>query len=147
MPLLTTLLGFIPSLISATSDHLKTKAELRKVQATGEIKLAEAEINAKIARAQANDAADNDLDSISLKDRGYKDDYLLFLTTSPLVLLFLSPLLSINSVVELQAAVLSGFAALEKTPEYYWWALGIIYIDTFGFRRFFRQLIEKRFGA
>jgi hypothetical protein len=147
MSMLAVLAGFIPDLISAGKDYVARKQSIRKVKTEGAVRLEEAKVTATIKRIETLDTADNSLDMLSVKDRGYKDDYLLLITTAPLVLLFVAPVLSVDSVTELQDAVLNGFKALEQTPEYYWYALAIIYIDTFGFRRFFRQLIEKRMGV
>ena len=106
---------------------------------------------ASIKRISDGDASAAELDRISMGQRGWKDDYLLLLTTLPLALLFIAPLLSISSVEEIHAAVESGFVALNKTPEYYWYALALIYIDTFGFRRMlrvgFERWISKKLGT
>ena len=36
----------------------------------------------------------------------------------------------------------AGFLALNNVPEYYWYALGMIYIDTFGLRGILRVTFE-----
>jgi len=98
------------------------------------------EHKAKIARIQSGDNNAAELDRLSIAQRGWKDDYLLLITTAPLVLLFIGPLFSVEGLTE---AVKAGFVALESLPEYFWYALGIIYIDTFGFRRMVRVAVER----
>ena len=69
-----------------------------------------------------------------------------------MALLFVAPLVELWQAEvyrpgDLQAAVKMGFSGLQQTPEYYWWALGLVYIDTFGFRRLLRAAIETRLGG
>ncbi|WP_240205904.1 hypothetical protein [Vibrio sp. CyArs1] len=100
------------------------------------------EIKAKIERIKKGDESASKLDEVSIKQRGWKDEYLLILTTIPL---------SLSFVPDYASVVQMGFDALAKTPEYYWCALGMIYIDTFGFRRMvrvaFEHWLQKRFGG
>jgi hypothetical protein len=87
-----------------------------------------------IERATQGNLSAAELDKISLSDRGWKDEYLLIITTLPVILSFFP-----SAVGHVQA----GFAALEGMPEYYWYALAMIYIDTLGFRRMLRTVIAK----
>ncbi|NOH31678.1 hypothetical protein [Vibrio mediterranei] len=100
------------------------------------------EIKAKIERIKKGDESASKLDELSIKQRGWKDEYLLILTTIPLGLSF---------VPDYASVVQMGFDALAMTPEYYWYSLGMIYIDTFGFRRMvrvaFEHWLQKRFGG
>lgn len=113
--------------------------------------LKQAEHQAKLKRIAEGDAHAARLDELSIAQRGWKDDYLLIITTLPVVLLFAAPLMEVSTPGEIQSAVTEGFEALKKTPEYYWYALGLIYIDTFGFRRMLRVAFEgwikKKFGG
>lgn len=127
--------------------YLEKKQELKQIEKEGEIAIKQAEVAAKIQRIQNNDTADNNLDALSLKDRGLKDDYLLLVTTMPMVLLFVGPLFTIEKGADLTAAVMAGFDALNHCPDYYWLALAVIYIDTFGLRRMFRGIVAKKFGV
>lgn len=128
------------AVVDGVKGHFERKQELQK-----------AEHEAHIKRIAEGDAHAARLDEISIAQRGWKDEYLLLLTTLPLVLLFAAPLLQLQSVEGLQAAVIAGFEALKLTPEYYWYALAIIYIDTFGFRRMlrvaFEAFVKKKFGG
>jgi hypothetical protein len=126
-----------------------------KVKLKSEIALKTTE--AQIKRVVEGDGHAAGMDQGSLGQRGWKDDYLLILTTMPIVLLFVGPLWEMVFMAatyvkgDLTLAVLGGFTAMGTTPEYYWYALGMIYIDTFGFRRMLRVAIEgwakKKFGA
>lgn len=138
-------------LVGGLFDFFKHKREVKAEQRRGELELKKASNDSRIQRAQSGDdhAAAMDLESIG--QRGWKDDFLLILTTLPLVLLFTAPLYELAiaeryQMGNLQAAVMAGFTALKATPEYYWWALAIIYIDTFGFRRMLRTAVEAWAG-
>ncbi|PKH05237.1 hypothetical protein [Moritella sp. Urea-trap-13] len=69
-----------------------------------------------------------------MNDRGWKDEYLLLLTTAPLILC---------SLPDYADYVNQGFTALDTVPEYYWYGLAMVYIDTFGFRRMLRTAMEQ----
>lgn len=94
---------------------------------------------AQIKRIESGDNNATMLDKLSIETRGWKDEYLLILTTLPLFLSF---------VPEYSHYVHQGFKVLESVPEYYWYALAMIYIDTFGFRRMLRvgldHYLEKK---
>lgn len=140
LPLITLLGTLGTAIVDGVKGHFERKHELKQ-----------AEHEAHIKRIAEGDAHASRLDEISISQRGWKDEYLLLLTTLPLVLLFAAPLLQLTSVAGIQAAVIAGFEALALTPEYYWYALAIIYIDTFGFRRMlrvaFEAFVRKKFGG
>lgn len=92
------------------------------------------EIVAKTQRAVSGDKSAATLDNQSIAQRGWKDEYLLLITTAPLILCFLP---DYSHYVEL------GFESLKKVPEYYWYGLGMVYIDTFGFRQMLRMAFEQ----
>lgn len=128
------------AIVEAVKGHFERSEQLKAAKHSAEVK-----------RIQAGEDQAGKLDEMSMGERGWKDEYLLLITTAPLVLLFLAPLLSVNNVAEVQQAVKMGFNALEATPEYYWYALAAIYIDTFGFRQAFRvgfeHWLKSRFGG
>ena len=85
--------------------------------------------------AQGNISA-SELDALSIQSRGWKDDFLLIITVTPLVLCF---------VPELSGHVRLGFQALNSSvPEWYMYALALVYIDTFGFRRILRNVLTNK---
>ncbi|WP_299940123.1 hypothetical protein [uncultured Microbulbifer sp.] len=128
-------------------DHFKHKREVKSEERRGELQIKRARTDAQIKRAHSGDEHAAAMDLESAGQRGWKDDYLLLLTTLPMVLLFVAPLFELAiaesyQIGDLQAAVNAGFHALKSTPEFYWWGLAAVYIDTFGFRRMLRQVVE-----
>lgn len=137
----------ISNLFSLGTSAFTGWQDRKKIQLEHKLEIDSAEVVAKIERIKSGDEHAASLDRESIKQRGWKDDYLLLLTTLPLVLLFIGPLVG----VDFQTPVKDGFTALKETPEYYWYALAIVYIDTFGFRRMLRVAFEnwvtKKFGG
>lgn len=134
MTWLTALFSPLVGLFQSHQDS-KHKAKERKDR------LDEAKTVATIKRLEQGDANATRLDELSLANRGWEADYLLFITTLPVLLAF---------IPQCVPFVEAGFEALESTPEYYWYVLAMIYIDTFGFRRMlrvgFEHWLDKRFG-
>jgi len=134
--------------LGMVKDGLVEKRNIKRRRFEHSAQLETAIQASRIKRAESGDLHAADLDKLSIADRGWKDDWLLFLTTMPLTVMFFEPLLVAifsETYVAGQAveAVHAGFDALREAPEYYWYALGLIYIDTFGFRRMLRIAIEK----
>lgn len=75
-------------------------------------------------------------DDFSQLNRGWKDEFLLLLIIFPMILMF---------IPHTQSFVLNGFIALEKVPEWYLYAVVLVFVDTFGFRSMLRKIIESRF--
>ncbi|MFA0810848.1 hypothetical protein [Microbulbifer epialgicus] len=128
-------------------DHFKHKREVKSEERRAELEIRRARTEAQIKRVNDGDAHAAAMDLASAGQRGWKDDYLLILTTLPMVVLFIAPLFELAiaqsyQTGDLQAAVDAGFHSLKSTPEYYWWGLAAVYIDTFGFRRMLRQVVE-----
>lgn len=74
-----------------------------------------------------------DLDMVSIKERGIKDEFILLVVFVPLMLSFLP---------DYAPYVEAGFTALKAVPEYYWYVVAAVVIDTFGFRSMVRYLLE-----
>lgn len=127
--MLSLLTALVTGGFSAFNAVRKNKAD--EIKQDGELKAAIS--SAKAKRAAEGDANAAKLDEISLSGRGWKDEYLLLITTSPLILCFIP---DYSHYVEL------GFNALDSVPEYYWYGLAMVYIDTFGFRRMLRVAVE-----
>ncbi|CAK1801441.1 conserved hypothetical protein [Vibrio crassostreae] len=136
------MIGLITSLFTEGVGYFKQKQEAKHKAQERDDKLEQAKLDAQIKRLQSGDESAAKLDELSIKQRGWKDEYLLILTTLPLGLSFIPDWTHI---------VDAGFAALDGVPEYYWYALGMIYVDTFGFRRMvrvaFEHWLQKRLGG
>ena len=126
----TLLSALVTGGFSAFKAVRQNKAD--EIRQDGVLKAAVSEAKAKRAAAGDNNAAA--LDELSIGQRGWKDEYLLLITTAPLILSF---------IPDYAHYVQSGFDSLNAVPEYYWYGLGMVYVDTFGFRRMLRTAMEQ----
>ncbi|HAS6351737.1 TPA: hypothetical protein I7234_05720 [Vibrio vulnificus] len=86
----------------------------------------------QLERVQAGDLQASNLDELSIKTRGWKDEFL-FIFFIPIVMCF---------IPGYAKYVHQGFVSLQAIPEPYWWVIGAIVIDTLGMRSMIRYLLE-----
>lgn len=127
------MIALATTIVSGAIGYFKDRQQTKKNERERKDKVEQAKTDAQIKRLQSGDESAAKLDELSIKQRGWKDEYLLILTTLPLGLSFIPDWAHI---------VDAGFSALDGVPEYYWYALGMIYVDTFGFRRMVRIAFE-----
>ncbi|CCN85473.1 conserved hypothetical protein [Vibrio nigripulchritudo SFn27] len=125
--------GLIGALFSPFVNLFRDHQVAKHKAAERKDRIEETKTLATIKRIEQGDNNATKLDEISLSNRGWKDEYLLIITTLPVMMAF---------VPEWVHYVDAGFKALENIPEYYWYALAMIYIDTFGFRHMLRRAFE-----
>ena len=148
--MLQAIIPLLASGINAWKETRRQKAELSRMKHQGVLRIQEAQVNSAVRRAESGDQSAISMDQLSFKNRGWKDDYLLILTTLPLLILFFAPfaelvLLSTRyQAGDLTAAVMAGFTALQQTPDWYLVALLLVYVDTFGFRRLLREALSGK---
>jgi len=104
------------------ADALKRKDELEQVTH-----------NAKIKRLEQGEDNAANLDEMSLKTRGWKDDFVLVAVFMPLLLSFFP---------DYAPHVQRGFEALEHIPQPYWFIVGAVVIDVLGMRAMVRYVLE-----
>ena len=121
-------------LLNGVFDFFKHRGQRKLIQRQGELKIKQAETKAKIQRIASADTAATTMDILSANNRGWKDDYLLLIVTIPLILSFMPFMVPY---------VIQGFNALKQVPDWYMWVLLGVFIDTFGFRRILRMVLEQ----
>lgn len=77
-------------------------------------------------------------DNLSFLNRGLKDDILLIIFYVPVLMLF---------IPQYHNQAIEGFKSLNVIPEYYYYGLILILVDTFGFRVMLRKVIEYKIGG
>ena len=105
--------------------RLKQEVELEKLR--GKI----AWETALTKRAEASEGRDAEWEIARIKDSGWKDEWVLILLSFPLVMSF---------VPKLQVYVVSGFEALESTPDWYRWLVLLIFTAIYGIRIWRRDI-------
>lgn len=122
---------FLAGLIKPAADayiaHREAKNKLELARLEGELRaeLAWAEWRVK------NIDADAAWEEASIRNSGWKDEFVLLVLSLPLVSVF---------VPTLAPWVLTGFEVLATTPEWYRWLVVMIYAATFGIRVWRRQI-------
>ncbi|MCO7225748.1 hypothetical protein [Pleionea sp. CnH1-48] len=120
--------------VGPLTSWLTHKKEIKKIKTETQLAVLRAESQSKIRRAENQEAADINLDLVALKTRGWKDEYLLVIGTVPIILSF---------IPDMQIYVKQGFEALKETPEWYWYLMAGLFIDTLGFRSLLRGIIDS----
>jgi hypothetical protein len=85
---------------------------------------------AKTRRASESEGRDAEWELESIRNSGWKDEWVLILLSIPLVLVF---------IPQTQPVVVEGFAALEATPEWYRWLVMLIFTAIYGIRLWRRK--------
>ncbi|CAK1938218.1 MULTISPECIES: hypothetical protein [Vibrio] len=127
------MIGAIANLITGGIDAYKQHGLNKANALKRQDELEQERHRAQVKRLQSGDEKAADLDRVSLKDRGLKDEFILLVVFVPLILSF---------IPDYAEYVQEGFKALEFVPEYYWYIVGAVVIDTFGFRSMVRYLLE-----
>lgn len=127
------MIGAIATLITggieAYKQHGKNKAEALKRKD----EIEQEKHNAQVKRLQSGETHAANLDELSIKERGYKDEFILLVVFIPLILSFLP---------DYAEHVKAGFEALKEIPDYYWYVVFAVVIDTLGMRAMVRYLLE-----
>ncbi|KPM01375.1 hypothetical protein [Vibrio splendidus] len=127
------MIGAIANLITGGIDAYKQHGLNKANALKRQDELEQERHQAQVQRLKSGDEKAADLDRVSLKDRGLKDEFILLVVFVPLILSF---------IPDYAEYVRDGFKALEFVPEYYWYMVGAVVIDTFGFRSMVRYLLE-----
>lgn len=82
-------------------------------------------------RASESEGRDHEWELESIRNSGWKDEWILMLLSIPLILSFIP-----GTVVYVQM----GFAALSQTPEWYRWLIMLIFTAVYGIRVWRREI-------
>ncbi len=135
--MITAIMAGLSAISSPITAWVKGRAEVKRIDTHFKAKVKEAKVDAQIKRIQQGDTAASELDMVSLQTRGYKDELLLVITVSPMVLVFFPGMVSY---------IEAGFEVLSTTPEWYLYAVLAVYIDGLGMRRLFRDILGAWVG-
>ena len=116
----TALIGPIANIAGSWIDG---KVEQTKAKAATNVAKAKAE--AVIMEKKATGEIDWDLEMAKGSHSSWKDEWLVFLFSIPLILAF---------IAGMEGVVKNGFEQLNKMPEWYQYSLGVIVAASFGVR-------------
>lgn len=106
-------------------QELKHNLRLKKIE--GQIAIEQA----KIKRISESEGRDHEWELESIRNSGWKDEWVLIMLSIPLVLSFLPFTV---------AYVQMGFSALAMTPEWYRWLIMLIFTAIYGIRVWRREI-------
>lgn len=109
-------------------QELKTEVVLERLRGKAAYEAA------KTQRASESEGRDHEWELISIRNSGWKDEWVLVVLSIPMVLSF---------IPQTQPYVVAGFAALEGTPVWYRVTVASIYLATFGLRLWRRDVEAK----
>ena len=107
----------------------------KTVKLEGDLAVAKAITDARIDKVKTGQAADIAWEVTSLDQSGWKDEYWTIVLSIPMIMCF------IPGLVEY---VVQGFEALQKTPEWYRYAIGIAISSAFGVKTFVNFMKLKK---
>jgi len=107
------------------ADYYITKQTLKQEVELEVLRGKAAYEQAKTERAIRSEGYDNDWETLSIKNSGWKDEAVLIILSIPMVCVF---------VPTLQEYISIGFDKLASTPDWYRWLVIMIYAATFGIR-------------
>jgi hypothetical protein len=114
------------ALVAPVTEAVKGYQERRRVSLEGEVKLAQAKVEAQIAYMKDKQAADIAWENLSIGNSGWKDEWFTIILSIPAILCF---------IPEADVYVKKGFEALAVCPDWYNWMLGIAVGSAFGVKK------------
>jgi hypothetical protein len=116
------------------ADYYTKKIELKAQIEVETLKGKIAWQQALTRRASESEGRDHEWEIESIRNSGFKDEWVLFMLSIPMVMSFIPGL-----VVYVQM----GFSALSQTPEWYRWLILLIFTAIYGIRIWRRDVMPK----
>jgi len=106
-------------------DAVSARGERKHQEKVRELELEEVKHKTKLEMAMRGQEMDNTWELEQIRNSGWKDEFVLLLLSIPLILCFHPETVM---YVEL------GFAALDKTPQWYQWLILAVFAAIYGIR-------------
>ena len=126
------LISFIPGIIKGISGYVKGRQELATAKSERKDELKKLALTNKLAVINTATEADMKLDNQANQRIGWADDVSFAVFLLPAILAFYPPAL---------LHIKAGFVALELMPQWYQYALGMMLISVWGYRRLVTPII------
>jgi len=119
--------------VEAVLEYKNTKRRLKANIQLEILKGKAAYEQQKTMRAMQSEGHDHDWEMASIKNSGWKDEFVLIVLSIPMILVF---------IPYVQPFIAVGFTNLESTPDWYRWLVMMIYAATFGIRVWRRGAVK-----
>jgi len=141
--------ALISPLVSGVTNYFTNRQTIKAKKQERDDIVEDAKVQAKIAMLSNEQTHDIDLDLISVKERGWKDDVITYVLLSPVIITMFNPICAIwfgyNPDV-VNNAIKDGFTALEEMPQWMYVGLGVVFADVFGLRSMLKDFAKSKFG-
>ena len=117
--------NIVGSLGGKVVDAVSARSERKHQEKVRAIELEEVKHKTKLEMAMRGQEMDNSWELEQIRNSGWKDEFVLLLLSIPLILCFHPETVM---YVEL------GFAALDKTPDWYQWLILAVFAAIYGIR-------------
>lgn len=117
---------FIGPIIEGVKDWINAREARAKAALDSELRINEAQTQAKIRHLETSQAADIAWENLSIQNSGWKDEWLTILLSIPLILCF---------IPGMDTYVYRGFESLRNTPDWYQWSVMIVVASSFGYKK------------
>jgi hypothetical protein len=138
--------GIVGKLFGGVTSYFTSKLEHKQKIKQKQLDLEVAKITSEINRVEKQQDSDNDIDRITIGERGWKDDIITYTLISPFIILMFNPLLALifnYDPLLITTAMKDGFDAMNDIPEPLWYGLLIVFSDVFGLRSFMRTIFTS----
>jgi hypothetical protein len=117
----------IGEIVGIGRDWLEGRRKVKQAELDSRLRINEVKTKAQEDRLKRGQEADIAWENTSLQQSGWKDEYWTIILSIPLIMCFIPYLVPY---------VERGFEALEKTPLWYRYAIGVAISSAFGVRKF-----------
>ena len=118
--------GAIKMVASPLTSMVTGWQKRKTAKLEGDLKIADAKTNANIKKIETGQSADIAWEKTSLDQSGWKDEYWTIVLSIPMIMCFIPGLVTY---------VEQGFMALQKTPLWYRYVVGVAIGSAFGVRQ------------
>lgn len=128
------LLTILPDLIRGGFGLLREKQQLKAAVTESKIVNRAAKVQARIESIERGELSDIEMDNQARAQAGWMDDVSFFVFLLPAVLSFYPPALP---------HIRAGFEALATMPPWYQYALGMMLVSVWGYRKLVGPIIQS----
>lgn len=127
----------LQAIVGLATGWLQDRYKRKQVELEADLKVTEAQANAKIRMLEKEHDASVAWENLSVANSGWKDEWFTVVLSIPMILCF---------IPGLSEFVMEGFVALERTPDWYQWVVLIAIASAFGYRKLADLMTLKKGG-
>lgn len=126
-------LALLGPIISSVGDYFTSRQQIKAAKVERKDELKKLDLESKLESIKRGEELDMKLDGDSRNSAGLMDDISFYIFLAPAVLAFFPGMVD---------HVVAGFKALEQVPMWYQYALGMMLVSVWGYRKLVTPLIQ-----